>query len=244
MLDQQQLQWLERELKQCEDAWSKAILFLHCYPSELKQGSERLGELLLRYPVLLVDMGHTHYNEVSNDGTVLYSATRSTGQIEEGPVGYSLTTIDADTVSWHFVPLGSPTLVAITRPGDERLHTERTSLAVLPKKLPVHARIWPRHGTSEVWARIGDQATALSSSDGAFWTGFLETGALPDGLHNLLVAANDAYGTTMKGSLRLRIGEYPQRNVSSIDHENSIGAWSERGLLGTQLGPNKNGRKW
>ncbi|MGA7807689.1 MAG: metallophosphoesterase, partial [Bradyrhizobium sp.] len=25
---------------------------------------------------------------------------------------------------------------------------------------------------------------------------------------------------------------------------NSIGAWPERHLLGTQLGPNRNGRKW
>src|SRR6202044_3183641 len=71
-------------------------------------------------PVLLVEMGHTHYNELSNDGNTLYSATRSTGQIEEGQVGYSVTTIDHDAVSWHFVELGSPELVTITYPQDER----------------------------------------------------------------------------------------------------------------------------
>jgi hypothetical protein len=28
------------------------------------------------------------------------------------------------------------------------------------------------------------------------------------------------------------------------DQDNAISAWPEHGLLGTQLGPNKNGRKW
>jgi Icc protein len=28
------------------------------------------------------------------------------------------------------------------------------------------------------------------------------------------------------------------------DHTNAIGAYLEKGILGTQLGPNKNGRKW
>lgn len=31
---------------------------------------------------------------------------------------------------------------------------------------------------------------------------------------------------------------------SPIDEENAIGAWKERDILGTQLGPNKNGKKW
>ena len=28
------------------------------------------------------------------------------------------------------------------------------------------------------------------------------------------------------------------------DQDNALGAWPEHGLLGTQLGPNKNGRQW
>jgi Icc protein len=50
-------------------------------------------------------MGHTHYNELANDGRTLYTATRSTGQIEEGPVGFSVTNIDGDVISWKFLPL-------------------------------------------------------------------------------------------------------------------------------------------
>lgn len=46
------------------------------------------------YGVRLIDMGHTHYNEIANDGRTLYTATRSTGHVEEGPVGFSVTNLD------------------------------------------------------------------------------------------------------------------------------------------------------
>ena len=61
-------------------------------------------------------MGHTHFNELSNDGSTLYSATRSTGQIEEGSVGYSVPTLDDNAVSLDFVELDSPALVALLSP--------------------------------------------------------------------------------------------------------------------------------
>ena len=68
--------------------------------------------------VALVDMGHTHYNELANDGRTIFAATRSTGQIEEGPVGYSVATIDGGVVSWRFKPLDDPfPFVMITAPG-------------------------------------------------------------------------------------------------------------------------------
>jgi Icc protein len=53
--------------------------------------------------------GHTHYNEIGNDGRTLYTATRSTGQIEEGPAGFSVTNIDDGIASWRFLELGTAT---------------------------------------------------------------------------------------------------------------------------------------
>jgi 3',5'-cyclic-AMP phosphodiesterase len=244
VLDDEQLAWLEDELKLCQAVGNKAILLLHCYPSELKQGGKELKELLHRYPVLLIDMGHTHYNEVSNDGEVVYSATRSTGQIEEGPVGYSLTTMDGGTVSWHFAPLGSPSIVAITQPEDERLLNHRTSAKALPAMLPVHSKIWSSLPVRNVSAQIDELEVGLASEDGVFWTGILDTSSLGDGTYDLQVTANDEEGTELRSSIRLVVGKWPERSFDAIDRENSIGEWRERGLLGTQLGPNKNGKKW
>jgi 3',5'-cyclic-AMP phosphodiesterase len=76
--------------------------------------------------VRLIDMGHTHYNEVANDGQTLYTATRSTGQIEEGRVGFSLTSIDGDVTSWKFLRLGELPAVMIASLGDERFITGAT----------------------------------------------------------------------------------------------------------------------
>jgi hypothetical protein len=35
-----------------------------------------------------------------------------------------------------------------------------------------------------------------------------------------------------------------ERNSRQRDQDNALVAWPEHGLLGTQLGPNKNGKKW
>ena len=116
-----QLAWVKRELQTATDAGQTKVLLLHCYPSALKVGGAELIKILRNFDVSLIDMGGTHYNEIANDGRVLYSATRSTGQIEEGPVGYSITNIDRGVVSWRFVELSKLPVVIITSPSDERL---------------------------------------------------------------------------------------------------------------------------
>ena len=242
-LGAEQLQWLEQELQECEDHGDRAVLLLHCYPSDLKQGAEELKTLLRRFPVLLVDMGHTHYNELSNDGSVLYSATRSTGQIEEGSVGYSVTTIDNDGVSWQFIELGSPELVVITHPVDERLVTDRAN--VLPRKeLSVRAKTWTSKPIREVSVQTGDIQTMLASQDGIMWEGRIDLKGASNGSHDLKVLVADRDGQQRSCSIRLRVGSIPKREFAEVDQANAIGEWRARGLLGTQLGPNKNGKKW
>lgn len=243
-VDEAQLAWLERELSLCEREGRAAVLLLHCYPSDLKQGGEALRDLLRRYPVLLVDMGHTHYNEVSNDGAVLYSATRSTGQIEEGEVGYSLTTLDEGVVSWHFIPLGSASRVVITTPGDMRLTTQRTGAPAASGTLPVRARVWSGSRIVSAEARLGDQRFPLHSADGHLWAGALELPPHTGNPCDLRVVARDEHGVELEDAIRFVPGGPPPRSVEPVDQGNAIGEWAERGLLGTQLGPNKNGRKW
>jgi hypothetical protein len=64
-----------------------------------------------------------------NGGRTIYAATRSSGQIEEGPPWFSITVIDDDVVSWKFKERGPRPSVMITSPADERLITtpERAS---------------------------------------------------------------------------------------------------------------------
>jgi Icc protein len=100
-----QLAWLRRELKAATRQSRRPVLFMHTYPSELGDSAAMVSALAREHRVLMVDMGHTHYNEIANDGQTIYAATRSTGRIEEGPVGFSIANLDRGVVSWKFKPL-------------------------------------------------------------------------------------------------------------------------------------------
>jgi 3',5'-cyclic-AMP phosphodiesterase len=75
-LDPPQLAWAERELEAAREAGEAAVVFMHTYPADLREGAERLRGLLARPEVRCVDMGHTHYNELANDGGTVFMATR------------------------------------------------------------------------------------------------------------------------------------------------------------------------
>lgn len=238
-----QLAWIEEELRTCEQRSRQAVLLLHCYPSDLKAGGSALTMLIRKYPVLLVDMGHTHYNELSNDGHLLYSATRSTGQIEEGSVGFSVVTLDGPAVSWHFVQPDSPELVAITAPADRRLVVDPGQPGS-SDEIMVRARVWSRAPVAHMTASSNDTTTELTNNDGVLWSGTLPARDLPSGSHRLLVEASTSSGAALSDIVEIEAGAPAPRNYALCDQENAIGAWQERSILGTQLGPNKNGRKW
>ena len=66
-LGEDQLGWVDSELHEAEAHDLMAVVFMHTYPADLREGGERLGALLAQPYVACVDMGHTHYNELAND---------------------------------------------------------------------------------------------------------------------------------------------------------------------------------
>ncbi|RZK31535.1 MAG: metallophosphoesterase, partial [Hymenobacter sp.] len=62
-----QLTWLREQLSQVPTGTEVAV-FMHTYPSGLQDAAEKqqVIALLAQYRVALVDMGHTHYNELAN----------------------------------------------------------------------------------------------------------------------------------------------------------------------------------
>lgn len=236
-----QLNWAKFELQSANDAGKTKVLFLHCYPSDLKVGGHELMELIRAFDVKLIDMGHTHYNEIANDGRTLYSATRSTGQIEEGPVGYSVTSIDGNAVSWRFVELGKLPLVVIISPSDERLLTQSSERPQGTVK--VRAKYWGKFPAVKATAHFCGQDLPMVRVEGSqVWE---TAAALPHGgVHRLGVSVEDEHGNVATDEIRIACGEVSERVRDGRDQDNSLAAWPEHGLLGTQLGPNKNGKKW
>ncbi len=76
------------------------------------------------------------------------------------------------------------------------------------------------------------------------WIGEIDSSDIKDGTPRLLVTAEDSGGAQFSSDIWLTVGQTRPPEYSAIDQENAIGAWMERDILGTQLGPNKNGRKW
>jgi hypothetical protein len=198
-------------------------------------------DVLRNFEVKLIDMGHTHYNEISNDGRTLYSATRSTGQIEEGPVGYSVSNIDGEVVSWRFIELGKLPVAMITSPSDERLLTG--SSKALQGTLKVRAKFWGEAEAVKATAYLEGRAVSMKRVDESnVWEA--DVSASRAGGHPLKVLFEDARGNVATDEVRVAIGQRAEREYAERDQDNTLEAWPEHGLLGTRLGPNKNGKKW
>ena len=243
----EQLGWLEEQLQDATAKEQTKVLLLHCYPSDLKRGGEELTRVISEYGVKLIEMGHTHYNELSHDGRTIYAATRSTGQIEEGPVGFSVTNLDGDVVSWRFFALGDLPAVIITSPADDRLMADDAQLdSSRGAAVRVRAKIWAERDISRVEATFAGSALVLERiSGGKVWEASLPAQGTASGLYRLRVVATDTAGKTAVDEIQVLLGsDRPARKRAERDQDNALEAWPEHGLLGTQLGPNKNGRKW
>ncbi len=240
-VSKEQLKWAEDELALATRNEQTKVILLHCYPSDLKVGGVEVSRLVRDYDVRLIDMGHTHYNELANDGQTLYSATRSTGQIEEGPVGYSVTNLDGNVVSWRFVELGKLPVAVITWPSDERLLTKSSEMP--QETLKVRAKFWGEVEAIEAAAHLDGQTKPMKRvGDSHVWEADMPTPH--EGTHPLTVSFTDAHGTIASDEIRLAVGQRTERKSEERDQDNALEAWPEHGLLGTQLGPNKNGKKW
>jgi Icc protein len=199
---------------------------------------------------------------LANDGRTIFmatrptatrsTATRSTGQIEEGPVGLSLAAIDGGVVSWRFKLLDEDwPLVMITSPADHRLIIDPKSPdQVVRGPLRIAAKVWGRPEPARVSASIDEGPGFPLTRDRrspALWCA-VSNGTLLDGPHQLTVRAEnkaEAVNSETITFLFSNDGSYrrPQRIADGSDRD-SIGAWPDKHLLGTQLGPDRNGRKW
>jgi len=245
-----QLEWFSHELERATQSGQRPICFLHTYPSEIASSSGVVRQLLRTHRVLLVEMGHTHYNEVANDGNTIYAATRSTGQIEEGPVGLSVTSLDGSAVSWKFKELGAWPFALITSPCDQALIVDPASSAqVVRGRVQIRARIWGNHPESSVTAQVDNSpAIPMDAADqSAVWCCEWDSTIVADGTHEVRVSVRDSDVDSAVDRIRVLVsqsGLYQAPARQKTDLDNTIGAYPEKGILGTQLGPNKNGRKW
>jgi Icc protein len=158
--------WLRSQLETAPNKAKPCVIFMRAYPADLGEEAQELSALKEESGAALVAMGHTHYNEIANDRRTIYAATRSTGQIEEGPVGFAFAAIDAGMVSWRFKPLASPwPVVMITSPADRRPAIAPTTSS---DPTEIKASAWVRSGSqarnTESTARTGVRCMAATAA--------------------------------------------------------------------------------
>ena len=243
----EQIQWLHKQLIEARSLALRPVVFTHLYPSELATQADSFTRLIRDFKVELVEMGHTHYNELANDGKTIYAVTRSTGQIEEGPPGFSITTIDGDVVSWKFKERGSAwPFVMITSPAEEKLVTRPESPNhVLRNTVRIRVKVWGNLPAQTVTCSIDGALTKTMSFINGSWEFNWNSYEVPDGVHQLSVRAICG-NTEVEDRISVVVSQdvyYTAPKRRAIDYENSIGCYPGKGILGTQLGPNKNGTK-
>jgi Icc protein len=79
---------------------------------------------------------------------------------------------------------------------------------------------------------------------GVPWSCVIDIAALEEASHLFGAIVTDSSSKTLSCSIRFRKGKFGPASRVDIDQANAVGEWKERGILGTQPGPNKNGRKW
>lgn len=240
-----QYDWLRRELAEATASNEPVVVFMHTYPADFTDSEETtaVNQLFAAHTVVLVDIGHTHYNELANDGHTIFAATRSTGQIEEGPAGYSFATVHGETVSWRFKALHDAfPFVLITTPTDYRLlRTDDQSAPAGPTR--VHAVVLGSRPVERVACRL-DQHNWLAmtpTENGRGWWADVDVSA-GEGI-TLTVEAVDSSGRPGQHTIQLTpVGLFPPVRHKNGSDADSIGAWPQNGIMGTQLGPNRNGK--
>ena len=247
-----QRSWIERELSAATAADLRSVVFMHAYPGDLRDDPDGIAGLFAAHRVAFVDTGHTHYNELLNDGRVVYGATRSTGQIEEGSPGFSIVTLDDGVPSWRFQAIeDSWPLVQITSPADRRLLTDPDRVDHVPTDtVVVRAKIFGQPAPATPSAQLDDGAAVPMTPNAAgLWEATIENAT--DGLHRLTVSSGsseDVVEILVRAPRALDRPGPPRlkRNAPTALGRDvtAIGAWPSRGIDGAQRGPNKNGMDW
>lgn len=258
-----QTQWLSDQLTDAADKKIPCAVFMHAYPDDLREPDDRLdvGGLFWATRVRLVEMGHTHYNELAPDGRTLYAAARSVGQNDDGSVGYAVAAIDGPVTSWRFRALDrTAPFVLITSPADRRVATLPTTPESCGLALDADGRITvravvlsdapPRYVHCRVdtgpWILMHRAEGARCYEAALSWDGggrSIQVEAVHECWpgHGPDYVDTDVIEPVIAFSDNAAAPPMPEKPGGDAGR---IQSWVRKGIRGDQLGPNRYGRKW
>jgi 3',5'-cyclic-AMP phosphodiesterase len=199
-LSVEQLEWLRFEVDDALAAGERVVLFQHNYPFQIWENfaGPRISDwrgIVQTRPIHSIFCGHTHYWQIANDGRNIHVATRSIGDPEGGPPGYTLAYLCGDdcAIAYRTIEDEGP-LVLITYPRAAILCNRPEH--VVSSGGTLRARIWSRASVRKAFARMDDGPPQQMKQFGPLdWlTPMVDN--LAKGIHNVSVVAEDATGAT------------------------------------------------
>ncbi|MFL6216840.1 MAG: metallophosphoesterase family protein [Blastocatellia bacterium] len=219
-MSEEQVIWFRYEVDAALARNERAIVFQHNYPFQVWEdfagpGMEAWREVMQTRPITALFSGHTHYDQVANDGRNVYVATRSIGDPEGGAAGYAIIHLDGDDLAMTYRTIeDSGPVVLITHPRRIILATRAAHIVTGPTDCQV--RGWSAVPITSARARIDEGAwSEMRKIGGMTWNFPIPGDTLAKGEHTLevrLTDQNEAEGTdriTFACDLSGRYNPYP-----------------------------------
>lgn len=199
-LSADQISWFRTEVDAAQKAGERVVVFQHNYPYQVWEdfagpGIDSWREIVQTHRIHAIITGHTHYWQVANDGRNAVVTTRSIGDPEGGPPGYTVAVFQAEdfAVTYRTVEDHGP-LVLITHPREAILATSPAH--VVNGVDEVRVRVWSASWVEAAEFRLdrGPWCPLESVSEG-LWRGSLPGDQLAKGIHHLTVRVETREGT-------------------------------------------------
>jgi 3',5'-cyclic-AMP phosphodiesterase len=205
-LSSAQIDWFRLEVDSALAAGERVLVFQHNYPYQIWEdfagpGISEWRSIVQTRRIEAIVCGHTHYWQVANDGRNVVIATRSIGDPEGGPPGYTVLYLRGDdlAVTYRSIEDRGP-VVLVTHPRERLLATGRRHIVTGPDQ--VVARTWSASDVRAVRYRIDEGAwIGLTLTRDGEWSGPLPGDRLEKGEHILDVVAIASDGA--EGSQRI-----------------------------------------
>lgn len=202
----EQILWFQDEIDAATQKNEKVILFQHHYPFKVYEsysgpGVDAWREIVQNSAIEAIFTGHTHYGQIANDGKHVYITTRSIGDPEGGPPGFTIAYSHGDdlAVVYRSASEAGPAVMIV--------HPRAKPLATRPAHIVkgddrVQARIWSNERIVTVRGRIdGGKWFMLDDCSGIDRFAPLAGRELAKGEHTLEVEATDSRGRVGRDSI-------------------------------------------
>lgn len=198
-LSHEQLGWFRAEVDGALTAGERVVVFQHNYPYQVWEnfagpGIDGWREIVQTRRIHAIITGHTHYWQVANDGRNVVVTTRSIGDPEGGPPGYTLAHFRGEDFAVTYRSFGDRgPLVLVTHPRDVVLATGPAH--VVKDRDEVRVRVWSRGPVDVVEFQIdGGPWRRLEPAGDGTWRGPIAGDRLTKGTHRLVVRAEAGDG--------------------------------------------------